>query len=146
MLNYSSCLTLEDVNMTNFKFVISDGKRSWQVEKNQSECPIMGKKIGDAFSGEFLGLHGYELQITGGSDKDGFPMMKDVDGIVRKKIILTKGFAFAAEKEGERKRKLVRGNTIAADIVQVNCKVVKQGDRPIEGILGSRKKEEKAEA
>lgn len=126
--------------MPNFKFVISDKNISFQAEKDQKECPVMGKKIGDIFDGEFLGLHGYELQITGGSDKDGFPMKKDVEGIARKKIILTKGFAFHANKEGERKRKIVRGNTVAADIIQINCRVSKQGDKPLEEILG--KKEE----
>ncbi len=131
--------------MANFKFVISDKSKSWQIEKDQKDCPIMGKKIGDVISGEFLGLHGYELQITGGSDKDGFPMKKDVEGVVRKKIILTEGFAFAAKKEGERKRKLLRGNIIAADIIQVNCKVSKYGDRPLEEILGIKEKEQQGQ-
>lgn len=129
--------------MAVFKFVISDGSRSWQTEKDQKDCPILGKKIGDDFSAEFLNLHGYELRVTGGSDKDGFPMKPDVESIGRRKIILGRGFAFAAEKEGERKRKLVRGNTISADIIQINCKVSKRGDKPLEEFLG--KKEEKPE-
>lgn len=107
----------------------------------------MGKKIGDAFDAEFLGLQGYELHITGGSDKEGFPMKKDVEGAVRKKIIITKGFAFASEKEGVRKRKLLRGNTISPDTAQINCKVSKHGDKPVGEILGTKeKKEEKPEA
>lgn len=133
--------------MANFKFVISDGSNSWQLEKDQKDCPILGKKIGDSFDAEFLGLQGYELQITGGSDKEGFPMKKDVEGAVRKKIIITRGFAFASEREGVRKRKLLRGNTISPDTAQINCKVSKHGDKPLEEHLGSKQEETgKAEA
>jgi len=128
-----------------FKFVISSGKKSYQVEKDQGDCPVIGKKIGDAFAGDFLGLAGYELVVTGGHDKDGFPMRKDIEGVSRKKIILTKGIGFSGRlrrkkkktktREGLRKRKMVRGNTIAADIVQINCKVAKPGEKPLEELL-----------
>lgn len=130
--------------MANFKFVISDGSRSWQVEKDQKDCPVVGRKMGDTLPGDFLNLGGYELQITGGSDREGFPMKKDIEGMARRKVILTRGHGFAAEKEGERRRKLIRGNTISAEIVQINCRVSKRGEKPLEELLG--KKEEKAEA
>jgi small subunit ribosomal protein S6e len=126
--------------MMNFKFVISSANRSYQVEKDQKECPVLGKKIGESFSGDFLGLEGYELIITGGSDRDGFPMRKDMDGVVKKRLILTDGIGFQAEK-GLRKRKMVRGNTIGLDTVQINCNVTKQGQKPLAELLG--KKEEK---
>ncbi len=132
--------------MAVFKFVISHAKQSVQVEKDQKDAPLLGKKIGDTMSGEFLGLAGYELLITGGSDKDGFPMRKDVEGQLRKKQILTKGLGFQTDVEGKRKRRVVRGNTIAADIAQVNCKVVKAGDKGMFELLGITPKEPKAKA
>ncbi len=128
--------------MPNFKFVISSGNRSWQVEKDQKECPVAGRKIGDAFNADFLGLDGYELQITGGSDMDGFPMRKDIESIARKKIIMTEGVGFHAPAEGMRKRKIARGNTISQDIIQINCKVSKSGAKQLEEILGKKEKTE----
>lgn len=126
--------------MPNFKIVISDAKQSYQIEKDQSDCPLLGKKIDESFSAEFLGMDGYELKITGGSDKDGFPMRKDVEGMVRKNVVLKPGIGFLGEK-GARRRKTVRGNTIGTDIVQINCIVTKKGSEPLEKLLG--KKEEK---
>lgn len=128
--------------MPNFKLVISDKKQSYQIEKDQSDCPLLGKKIGESFGADFLGLAGYELTITGGSDKDGFPMRKDIEGMTRKGIVLKPGIGFHGVK-GSRRRKTLRGNTISTDIVQINCKVSKQGTEPLDKLLG--KKEEPAE-
>lgn len=130
--------------MANFKFVISDKSNSWQIEKPQNECPILGKKLGDTFSASFLGLEGYELIVTGGSDKDGFPMRHDIEGTVRKQIVVTRGVGFVARK-GERARKSLRGNTIAQDIVQINCKVSKQGAKALEELLPKKEKKKEGE-
>ncbi|HLC67304.1 MAG TPA: 30S ribosomal protein S6e [archaeon] len=131
--------------MASFKFVVSDGKNSYQTEKDQKDAPIFGKTIGDVVDGEFLGLTGYELQITGGSDKDGFPMRKDIEGQLRKRFLLTKGSGFNTDIKGLRRRKMLRGNTIGDDIAQINCKVVKKGSVAIEEVFPkSEKKKEGA--
>jgi small subunit ribosomal protein S6e len=108
-----------------FKICINEpkAKKSWQIEKDVPS--LIGLKIGDKFDGSTLGLSGFSLQITGGSDKDGFPMRKDVHGGVRPRILIGKGIGFKSAKKGERRRKLVRGNTITEDIVQVNLRVPK---------------------
>lgn len=135
--------------MANFKIVISDPKtrKAYQKEVDQNASGLMGKKIGEKLSADSMGLAGYEIEITGGSDKDGFPMRKDVDGMGRKRIILAFGPGYRSEKRGIRKRKSIRGNTVSAFIAQVNAKVVKQGQKPIAEIFGKTeaKKEEKAE-
>jgi small subunit ribosomal protein S6e len=131
--------------MAVFKFVISQGNKSYQIEKDQNDCiGLIGKKIGDSFSGDILGLNGYLLQIKGGSDKDGFPMRKDIDGVVRRRFLVSKGVGFKGYKrikkkkkyiEGMRKRKMLRGNTISNDIVQINCKVIKEGTQKLDEIF-----------
>jgi small subunit ribosomal protein S6e len=105
---------------------------------------LFGKKIGDSFRGEIIGLTGYELQVTGGSDNSGFPMRKDVGGQLRKRIILTKGVGFNTQVKGQRKRVSIRGNTISAEISQINCKVIKAGKNKISKILGGEPTEETA--
>jgi len=131
-----------------FKFVVSDPEKrlSYQVEVEQEKAMgLIGKKIGDEFNGDIIGLPGYVLKITGGSDKDGFPMHPDVEGIGRKRILLAGPPGFHPRLKGERRRKTVRGNTISEDIVQINCKVVKKGEKPLEELVPKKPKEEKAE-
>jgi len=131
--------------LAEFKFVVSDPKtkKSYQVNIDQEKAyTIIGKKIGDKFDGSLIGLAGYELEITGGTDKDGFPMLSSIQGPVRKKIVLASRPGFKPKLKGQRKRKTVRGNTISADIAQINTKIVKYGSKPLEEIF---KKEEKAE-
>lgn len=129
--------------MPNFKLVVSRGSKSWQIEKDQKECPLLGKRIGEAIDGASFGLDGYTLEITGGSDKDGFPMRRDVEGLVRRQTVLEGGVGYKPKYRGTRKRKTIRGNTISPEIVQINLKVSKAGAKPLEELLG--KKEEKVE-
>ena len=127
-----------------FKFVIADPKtrKSYKVEKDQNEVVgLVGKKIGDKFNGDLIGLKGYEITITGGTDKDGFPMHPDVHGMVKKKIILSGPPCFHPQKKGMRKRKMVVGNTISNTIAQINCKIIKEGSKKLEELFA--KKEEK---
>jgi len=135
------------------KIVISEpkSKKAWQIEKDASS--LIGKKIGEKVDGSLIGLSGFTLQITGGSDKDGFPMRPDLDGVSRKKILIVKSIGFRGIKtirkkkykvKGMKKRKYVRGNTISDAIVQINCKVLEgEGDIPM--ILGIPPKEKKEE-
>ena len=139
--------------MANFKFVINDPetRRSYQVEIEQSKAlGIIGKKIGDEIDLDFLGLVGYRGKITGGTDKDGFPMHPAIPGPGRKRVLLSKPPCFHPKLKGQRKRKTVRGNTISEDIVQINCKIIKKGAKPIEELIPvkqkeAKKKEEKVE-
>lgn len=121
--------------MPSWKIVISDpiSRRAYQIEIDQSLAPqLIGKKIGDIIDGNLIGLPGYELQITGGTDKDGFPMHPNITGSIKQKILLSSPPCFHPRKKGERKKRTVRGNTITSDIVQINVKIVKKGEKPIE--------------
>ena len=133
-----------------FKLVISDPKsgKSYQKEFEQSGL-LVGKKVGETINGEVLGLSGYELQITGGSDKIGTPMRRDVDGIASRLLLLTKSIGFRGririKKDGKtwhsrlgkgaRRKKRVRGNTISNEIIQVNLKVTKAGATALEQVF-----------
>ena len=120
--------------MVEFKAVIADvknGKTYNTLVSGQHANRLMGMKIGDEFDGLFVSLPGYKLKITGGSDKDGFPMRGDLPGQPRKKIVVSGGTGFHPRNKGERRRKFVRGNTISADITQINMKVTSYGPRAI---------------
>ena len=128
-----------------FKIVVSDPKtrKSFQKEVSKKESALVGRKIGDKVSGDFLGLSGYEFEVTGGSDKQGFPMRRDISGSARKRMLLIGPPGFHPTTKGERRRKSVRGNAISDEIVQVNLKAVKHGGKSLEDLFG--KKEEKKE-
>ncbi|AFL67309.1 30S ribosomal protein S6e [Desulfurococcus amylolyticus] len=99
--------------------------RAWQIRINDERTQaITGLKIGDYIDGSIIGLKGVKLAITGGSDISGFPMRPDISGPVKKKVLLSGPPGFHPEEDGERRRKTVRGNTIAPDIVQINTKIV----------------------
>ena len=129
----------------NFKIVMSDpkNKKAYQKEIDQKQSGLLEKKIGDKVSGNGLGLTGYELEITGGSDKQGFPMRSDVDGISRKKVLLAMPPGFHAKIRGQRKRKSIRGNTVSSQISQINIKVVTYGKDSMEKLLGAKEKPKK---
>lgn len=129
-----------------FKFVISEPetRKAYQVEVDQNRAVgLMGKKIGEEFDGDIIGLSGYSLKITGGTDKDGFPMHPQVKGMGRKKVLLANAPCYHPKSKGQRKRKMVRGDTISDAIAQINVKVLKKGAKPLEEIAPSKKKEEK---
>ena len=110
--------------MASFKVVVADPKtgKSQSVElKDQQAQPLLGLKIGEELDGTMLGLTG-KIKISGGSDKAGFPMRSDVMGGVKKYVLMTEGTGFRTNAGGgQKKRKLVRGNTITDEIYQVNA-------------------------
>ncbi len=121
------------------KVVVSDPEtgKAYNIELDEAKAKIfIGKKIGDIVKASPIGLKGYELKITGGSDKDGFPMRKDIHGGVRKRILLTSPPGYRPKRKGVRRRKMVRGNEITPEIVQINTKIVKKGKKSIEELLG----------
>ena len=121
----------------------SKTKRTYHLD---TAIDFSGKKIGDKIEGrdikEFSHLKDYEFLITGLSDKAGFPSLVQVEGISRKRVLLTRGKAMLKKKpRGLRLRRTVRGNTISQEIAQINLKVVKQGSISLNEIF---KKSEEA--
>jgi small subunit ribosomal protein S6e len=138
-----------------FKIEIGHGKRTAHLEA-ESES-MLGRKIGEKISGDEISpnLSGYELEITGASDKAGFPSAKKIEGPGLKRILVEKGFSFRKLKKkkktanrrkikkGMRKRRTVRGNTISGDTIQINLKVLKEGSRKFDEVFPQKAKEEK---
>ena len=131
--------------MVEFKVVINDVKngKSYQVPvAGHHANSLVGKKIGDEVDGIFISLPGYKLQITGGTDKDGFAMRHDLPGISRRRLLLSEGLGFKPKENGMRKKKSVKGNTVNLDIVQINMKVVKYSSKPIDKLVTVEKSDE----
>ena len=127
--------------MPELKFVINDPKSGKSYQK-QHDLDLSGKKIGETITGNELGLSGFELQITGGSDTAGFPMRKDIPGAVRKFALLSRGPGVKIKRKGLKVRKAVRGNTISNLTAQINLRITKYGKDTIEKALVIEPKDE----
>jgi small subunit ribosomal protein S6e len=121
--------------MAKFKVIVSDPETgtSKVVEIEEARAaPLIGRRIGEIVEGAVLDLPSHKVQITGGSDKDGVPIRLSVHGGVRRSVILSGGSGFKPSEKGQRRRKMVRGNVITDDIVQINAKIVEKPKKPVE--------------
>ena len=122
--------------MAKFKVIVSDPQAgtSKVVELEETRAaPFIGRKLGETLDGSVVDLPAHTVQILGGSDKDGVPMIGNVHGGVRRRVVLSTGVGFAAKKQGERRRKTVRGNIITDEIVQINMKITQKPTKAPEG-------------
>jgi small subunit ribosomal protein S6e len=117
------------------KVVVSDQKTGKAYMAANEKELFVGKKIGEIIKLDELGLPGYEAKITGGSDKQGFPMNVSVQGAIRKKIFTGEASGFKATKKGEKKRISVRGNTVSNETAQLNTIITKVGSVDISQVL-----------
>lgn len=121
--------------MAEFKAVIADPKSGKTYKRDitgQFANALVGRRLGEEIDGLFVGLPGYKLLITGGSDKDGFPMRRDLPGPRRRRVLLSGGVGFHPLRPGLRKKKTVRGNTVSPDTLQLNLKITIRGPKSIE--------------
>lgn len=126
--------------MVDFKTIINDVKtgKSYNVAVSGHHAnSLIGKNIGEIVDGIFVGLPGYKLKITGGSDRTGVPMRGDMPGNKRRMLLMADGQSFHEKYPGQRKRVAVRGATISQLIVQINMAVSEYGPKSIEECLGS---------
>ncbi|CAO3596890.1 unnamed protein product [Absidia cylindrospora] len=92
------------------------------------------KRMSQEVSGDALGdeFKGYVFRISGGNDKQGFPMKQGVLLPHRVRLLLSKGHScYRPRRTGERKRKSVRGCIVSSDLSVLSLVVVKQGEQDI---------------
>jgi small subunit ribosomal protein S6e len=137
-------------------FKINIGGKSGKTYKLEANAPgLIDKEIGEKIDGKELkgDLEGYEFEITGASDKAGFPSIKEAPGQILQGALLKygKGMHKKPRREGKkpakdrkpkglRLRKTVRGKVISEAVVQVNLKVIKDGKKPLTEIFASAEK------
>jgi len=86
----------------------------------------------DALGDEFKG---YVFKITGGNDKQGFPMKQGVLVNGRVRLLLKKGHTcFRERRSGEKKRKSVRGCIVGPDMAVLSLVITKKGEGELPGI------------
>ncbi|WP_416840058.1 30S ribosomal protein S6e [Haloferax sp. DFSO52] len=116
--------------MAEFMVVVADpdsGETHQFDVEGQDANRFLGRDLGDEVDGSAVGLEGFTLELTGGSDKAGRPMHPEVPGSNLKEILTEGGIGYAPSRDGERKRVTVRGRQVSEETVQINVKVVEGG-------------------
>ncbi|QLD89370.1 30S ribosomal protein S6e [Natronomonas salina] len=125
--------------MADFQVVVGDTDDgttySFDVD-GQDANRFVGRSIGETVDGDAVGLPGYELEITGGSDNSGRPMRGDVSGTETRAILSEGGVGFEPTVDGERKRITVRGAEVSEETRQINAKIATRGDQSVDELLG----------
>jgi len=87
------------------------------------------KRMGAEVDADALGdeWKGFVLRVSGGNDKQGFPMKQGVLTNGRVRLLLSKGHScYRPRRTGERKRKSVRGCIVDANLSVLSLVIVKK--------------------
>jgi len=125
--------------MADFTVVVADPESgdSHQLDaEGQDANRFIGRSLGEEVDGSAVGLDGYTLELTGGSDTAGRPMRDDVRGTNTKAILMDGGTGFTPSRDGERKRVTVRGREISEETRQINAKITERGSQSVADLLG----------
>jgi len=107
---------------------VDDEKRLIQMYDKRIAQEVDGTVLGDEYEG-------YVFRISGGNDKQGFPMRQGILTNTRVSILCGKGQkGYRQRRAGERKRKSLRGCIVGHDIAVLNLVVVKSGPATIAGL------------
>merc|ERR1711934_1271595 len=112
------------------------------INEDKKLLPFFDKRVSQEVNGDSLGdeFKGYRFRITGGNDKQGFPMMQGVLCPDRVRLLLKKGSkCYRQRRTGEMKRKSVRGCIVSHDLSVLNLVVVKKGEQQIPGLTDEEK-------
>ena len=107
---------------------IDDEKKLQHLYDRRMAQEVDGGILGDEFKG-------YVMRISGGNDKQGFPMKQGILTNTRVRLLLAKGQScYRPRRRGERKRVSVRGCIVGHDISVLNLVVTKKGDADVPGL------------
>ena len=125
--------------MAEFTVAVSDPEsgHTYQIEVDgQDANRFIGRELGDEVDGGAVGLDGYTLELTGGSDTAGRPMRPDVRGVGTKSIMSDGGVGYEPTTDGERKRITIRGREVSDETRQINAKIAERGSDDVDALLG----------
>ncbi|PGH27258.1 40S ribosomal protein S6-B [Polytolypa hystricis UAMH7299] len=121
----------------NISYPANGSQKLIEIDDERKLRPFMEKRMGAEVLGDALGdeFKGYLFKITGGNDKQGFPMKQGVLIPNRTKLLLSDGHScYRARRTGERKRKSIRGAITGLDLSVLALSVLKQGEGDIPGL------------
>merc|ERR1712146_384173 len=137
-MGHSPCFDMK----LNIAYSETGAQKAIDIDDDKKLLPFFDKRVSQEVPLESLGdeFVGYRFRITGGNDKQGFPMMQGVLTPDRVRLLLRKGSkCYRQRRTGEMKRKSVRGCIVSQDLSVINLLIVKKGDTDIEGLTDENK-------
>merc|ERR1712205_156733 len=121
----------------NISYPETGAQKSIEVDDDKKLLPFFDKRISAEVALDSIGdeFKGYRARISGGNDKQGFPMMQGVLTPERVRLLLRKGSkCYRQRRTGEMKRKSVRGCIVSQELSVLNFVIVKKGEAELPGI------------
>ncbi|XP_010562775.1 PREDICTED: 40S ribosomal protein S6 [Haliaeetus leucocephalus] len=121
----------------NISFPATGCQKLIEVDDERKLRTFYEKRMATEVAADSLGEEwkGYVVRISGGNDKQGFPMKQGVLTHGRVRLLLSKGHScYRPRRTGERKRKSVRGCIVDANLSVLNLVIVKKGEKDIPGL------------
>merc|ERR1711957_234051 len=112
-------------------------QKTIEIDDDKKLLPFFDRRMAHEVSGDALGdeFKGYVFTITGGNDKQGFPMKQGILCNHRVKLLFKKGMScFRERRAGSRKRKSVRGCIVGPDLAVLSLVISKKGAEEIPGL------------
>ncbi|KAF1794237.1 Ribosomal protein S6e, conserved site [Phytophthora cactorum] len=116
---------------------LTGAQKVLEVDDEHKLRAFYEKRISQEVEGDVLGdeFKGFIFRVSGGNDKQGFPMKQGVLSNGRARLLLAKGkTCYRPRRKGERKRKSVRGCIVGPDLSVLNLVVVKAGEADVPGL------------
>eukprot|EP01119_Soliformovum_irregulare_P007237 TRINITY_DN19639_c2_g1_i1.p1 TRINITY_DN19639_c2_g1~~TRINITY_DN19639_c2_g1_i1.p1 ORF type:complete len:311 (-),score=108.89 TRINITY_DN19639_c2_g1_i1:54-986(-) len=121
----------------NISYPATGAQKSIEIDDELKLRAFYDKRISQEVEGDALGdqFKGYIFKISGGNDKQGFPMKQGVLTNQRVRLLLSDGHScFRARRQGERRRKSVRGCIVGPDLSVLQLIIVKKGTEELPGL------------
>ncbi|CAJ0931421.1 unnamed protein product [Ranitomeya imitator] len=121
----------------NISFPATGCQKLIEVDDERKLRTFYEKRMATEVAADPLGdeWKGYVVRISGGNDKQGFPMKQGVLTHGRVRLLLSKGHScYRPRRTGERKRKSVRGCIVDANLSVLNLVIVRKGEKDIPGL------------
>ncbi|VDN00697.1 unnamed protein product, partial [Onchocerca ochengi] len=113
----------------NIAYPATGCQKVFEVDDEKKLRIFYEKRMAQEVEADALGdeWKGYVLRITGGNDKQGFPMKQGVLTNGRVRLLLSKGHScYRSRRDGERRRKSVRGCIVDANLSALALIIVKK--------------------
>jgi len=124
----------------NIAFPATGCQKVFEVDDEKKLRSFYDKRMAQEVDASPLGdeWKGYMFRITGGNDKQGFPMKQGVLTNQRVRLLLSEGHScYRPRRTGERKRKSVRGCIVDSNLSVLSLVIIKKGEQEIPGLTDS---------
>jgi small subunit ribosomal protein S6e len=112
-------------------------QKTIEIDDERKLRAFYDKRISDEVHGDVLGdeFKGYVFRISGGHDKQGFAMKQGVAVNHRVRLLLDgRSGQYNPHRDGERRRKSVRGCIVANDLSVLSLVIIKRGTADLAGL------------